>query len=67
MFMKFDEVLIGDGVLDYSTLLRHLDRLDPDLTCFCEHLHSEGLYAVNFARLHHLAESVGTRFLRRGE
>src|SRR5262249_26245677 len=65
MLMKLDEVLIGDGVLDYETLLRHLAALDGDLTCYCEHLPAESLYAVSFERLHRLADEGGTPFIRR--
>jgi sugar phosphate isomerase/epimerase len=66
MFLKFDEVLIGDGVLDYPTLLGHLSRLSPDMPTMCEHLETEGEYAINFARLHRLARAAGTSFHERG-
>jgi sugar phosphate isomerase/epimerase len=65
MLLKFDEVLIGDGVLDYPTYLARVAKLDPDIACYCEHLETEGEYAVNYARLHHLARELGTGFLRR--
>jgi sugar phosphate isomerase/epimerase len=65
MFLKLDEVLIGEGVLDYATLLRHLATLDEDMTCFCEHLETESEYATCFDRLHRMAEQVGARFVRR--
>jgi sugar phosphate isomerase/epimerase len=66
-FLRLDEVLIGDGVLDYTTLLNRLARLDRDLPCFCEHLDAEGDYAINFARLHHLAAKLGHDFVARGQ
>lgn len=65
MLLKFDEVLIGDGVLDYRTYLSRVAKLDPEIACYCEHLASEGDYAVNFARLHRLAAELGTSFLTR--
>jgi sugar phosphate isomerase/epimerase len=65
--LKWDEVHIGDGVLDYATYLRRLADLPPDTPCFCEHFLDERDYALNFARLRHLAERAGTRFLRRGK
>jgi sugar phosphate isomerase/epimerase len=65
MLLKFDEVLIGDGVLDYQTYLSRVAALDPEVACYCEHLDSEGDYAINFARLHRLADELGTGFLRR--
>jgi len=66
MFLKWDEVYVGDGVLDYETYLKRLAQLPPDMPCFCEHMPEERDYVLNFARLHHLAEKAGTRFLGRG-
>jgi sugar phosphate isomerase/epimerase len=60
--LKFDEVLIGDGVLDYPAYLSRLDELDPDLTCFCEHLKTEEQYVANFVRLHDTAGALGLAF-----
>jgi sugar phosphate isomerase/epimerase len=65
MFLKFDEVLIGDGVLDYERYLTRLFALDRELTCYCEHLRDEGEYAINFERLHRLAGELGFSFHRR--
>jgi sugar phosphate isomerase/epimerase len=63
--LKLDEVPIGDGVLDYDTLLRRLLELDGDVVCFCEHLADEAEYGRNFARLHALAQEHGFAFERR--
>jgi sugar phosphate isomerase/epimerase len=65
MFVKWDEVLIGDGVLDYDTYLRRLAELPPDTPCFCEHLKHEAEFTENFNRLHERAGRLGLRFLRR--
>ena len=65
MFIKWDEVLVGDGVMDYTTLLRKLAGLDADLPCFCEHLAGEDQYAENFRRLHERADAAGVPFRRR--
>jgi sugar phosphate isomerase/epimerase len=65
MALRWDEVLVGDGVMDYPVYLRGLDALDPDLPCFCEHLQTEAAYAENFARLHRVAASADLRFLSR--
>lgn len=65
MIIRWDEVPIGDGVLDYPAYLGGLARLDPDLACFCEHLATEAQYAENFARAHAAAERAGVRFLER--
>jgi hypothetical protein len=65
MALRWDEILVGDGVMDYPALLRGLAALDADLTCFCEHLPTEADYGKNFARLHRVAGSAGLRFLPR--
>ncbi|HEU5224925.1 MAG TPA: TIM barrel protein [Actinomycetota bacterium] len=65
MALRWDEVLVGDGVMDYPAYLRGLAALDPDLPCFCEHLPTEADYAENFARLRRIAAAEGLRFLPR--
>jgi sugar phosphate isomerase/epimerase len=65
MMLKWDEVLVGDGVLDYGALLGRLADLEADLTCCCEHLRSEAEYETNFARIHETARRAGVRFLPR--
>ena len=65
MFLKWDEVYIGDGVMDYETFLRRLAKLPADTTCFCEHMPKESDFALNFTRLHELARKVGVQFLPR--
>jgi len=67
LMLKWDEVLIGEGVLDYDAYLRHLATLPADTPGFCEHLAGENEYVANFARLHEAAERAGMRFLRRTE
>lgn len=67
MVLKWDEVLIGEGVVDYDAYLRGLAGLDPDLPCFCEHLPTEADYVENFTRAHAAAARAGVRFLRREE
>jgi sugar phosphate isomerase/epimerase len=62
MFLKLDEVLIGDGVMDYHTYVRRVSELPGDIACFCEHLQEEGDYAINFARLHKIAADLGVSF-----
>jgi sugar phosphate isomerase/epimerase len=63
--LKLDEVEIGKGVVDYPSYLTRLDGLDPDLTCYCEHLETEEEYARNFATLHGLAGGIGHPFVGR--
>ena len=65
MFLKWDEVFIGDGVMDYQTFLTRLATLPKDTPCFCEHIDTEKDYALNFARLHYVAKKAGVSFRRR--
>lgn len=64
--MHLDECRIGEGEMDYPTLLRLIDRTMPeDITCYCEHLSSEADYIHNIRVLHETAESVGVVFKKR--
>jgi sugar phosphate isomerase/epimerase len=65
MFLKWDEVIIGDGVLDYDTYLKKLNSLPPDTPCYCEHLPDERDYALNIARVKYFAEKAGVEFVMR--
>ncbi|MAE63325.1 MAG: hypothetical protein CMJ18_03560 [Phycisphaeraceae bacterium] len=65
LFLKWDEVKIGDGVMDYDTYLKRISRLPEDVPCFCEHLPNEEAYILNFNRLHERAARAGVEFLRR--
>ena len=67
MFLKWDEVYIGDGVMDYDTYLKRLADLPADTPCYCEHMAEQRDYALCFARLHHLADKAGMKFLRRDD
>jgi len=62
MYMKFDEVPIGDGIMDYEAFIRRTAGLERDIPCFVEHFPTEGDFAKSFARLHHLAKKAGTGF-----
>lgn len=65
MALKWDEVLIGDGVIDQAAVLGGLAQLDPDLACFCEHLATQADYETAFARLHEIAAKADLRFIPR--
>jgi sugar phosphate isomerase/epimerase len=59
--LHFDEVMIGDGALDYRTYLTELDRLDADVPLMLEHL--EGAeYATARERLFALGRNAGVSF-----
>jgi sugar phosphate isomerase/epimerase len=64
-FFSMKEVRIGEGSMDYPTFIKRLAALPPDIPCYCEHLDSEGDYAINFARLHHTARESGNSFIKR--
>ncbi|MFO1141565.1 MAG: TIM barrel protein [Amaricoccus sp.] len=55
--LHLDEVMIGDGVLDYPTYLRELARL-PDVPLMLEHLDGAE-YAVARDRLFAIAQAAG--------
>jgi sugar phosphate isomerase/epimerase len=59
--LHFDEVMIGDGVMDYPAYLGELDRLGRDVPLMLEHL--EGAeYAVARDRLFAVGRDVGIGF-----
>ena len=67
-FLKFDEVSVGDGVMDYETFLKRIDRdLPPDMTVFTEHWRTDEEYVTAIGRLHTAADQAGVRFLRRND
>ena len=65
MQIRWDEVMVGDGVMNLEAYLGGLAGLDPELPCFCEHLATEAEYVESFTRLHRIADRIGARFLPR--
>lgn len=65
MFLKWDEVNIGDGVMDYDTYLKKIATLPTDTPCFTEHFVDARDFFISFTRLHHLAKKAGVHFKRR--
>lgn len=65
--LRWEEVDLGEGNMDFDAYFRHAATLDPDMTCFCEHFASEADYARNFAHAHRLAARSGHTFRRRRE
>lgn len=57
-----DEVRPGLGYLDYRTLLRELDKLDPDMPLMIEHLHAEEDYRLSAAYIRGVADEIGVVF-----
>jgi sugar phosphate isomerase/epimerase len=56
----FDEVLIGEGGLDYIKLLQLIDSTQPgDIPVLLEHLHGEAVYDRAAASLRNLAVKAG--------
>lgn len=64
-FLKFDEVKVGDGDMDYPTFIAQLSRMDPDFPCMCEHLEVESDFLISFERLHGLAAELGVTWRKR--
>ncbi len=57
-----DEVRPGLGYLDYRTMLRELDKLDPDTPLMIEHLHAEEDYRLSAAYIRGVADEIGLAF-----
>lgn len=57
-----DEVRPGLGQLDYRTLLRELDKLDPDTPLMIEHLHTAEDYRLSAEYIRAVADDVGVVF-----
>jgi sugar phosphate isomerase/epimerase len=64
-FLKFDERVVGDGVLDVPTYIGHIAKMDENFPCMCEHLEVEEDYVVSFERLHRIAADLGTSWIPR--
>ena len=63
--LRWEEVDLGDGHMDFDTYFRHVAALDEDMTCFCEHFATEADYSRNFAHAHTLAARAGHDFKQR--
>ena len=61
MFLRMDEVMPGEGILDYDLFLRRVDSLSPDIPVYTEHWHTDEQYMEAIGRLHALAASAGIR------
>lgn len=59
--LHFDEVQIGDGMLDYATYLRELDRMSRDVPLLLEHLDGPE-YALGRDRIFAAGDAAGVRF-----
>ena len=59
---KLDEVRPGTGGLDYVTLLKELDRLEPDTPLLLEHLPSQDEYAKAAEHVRSVARQIGVAF-----
>jgi len=59
--VQIDETYIGDGVLDYNTYLKEIDKLDPPPTLMIEHLNeSQLIKGLKF--IFKKAEEIGITF-----
>lgn len=57
-----DEVRPGLGYLDYRTLLRELNKLDPDAPLMIEHLRTEEEYRLSATYICGVADEIGVTF-----
>jgi sugar phosphate isomerase/epimerase len=62
--LHLDEVQIGEGVLDYGTYLRELDRMPRDVPLMLEHLDGPA-YAVARDRIFAFGDKAGVTFWKR--
>jgi sugar phosphate isomerase/epimerase len=62
--LHFDEVMIGEGQLDYRTYLRELDRLPRDVPLLLEHLEGEA-YAAARDAVFAVGDDIGVGFTGR--
>ena len=58
-----DEVRPGLGHLDYPTLLRELNKLDPDMPLMIEHLKTEEAYRLSAKYIRSVADEIGLTFV----
>ncbi len=65
MFMRLDEVMPGEGVLDYDLFLRRIDELSPDMPVYTEHWQSDEEYVQAIQRLRGLAEAAEAKMVTR--
>ena len=63
--LHFDEIIIGQGLLDYRTFLSELDRLGRDVPLMMEHL-DDPHYAVARDAVFRVGDEIGISFLGRG-
>lgn len=57
--VHLDEVVPGEGVLDYAVFLQQLDRLDPDTPLMLEHLETKDQYQRAAAHIRGVAATQG--------
>jgi sugar phosphate isomerase/epimerase len=62
--LEFAETQIGDGVLDYRTYLRELDRLPREVPLMLEHLDAPA-YATARDRIFAVGDDIGVAFAKR--
>jgi len=59
--LHLDEVQIGEGMLDYRTYLRELDRMPREVPLLLEHLEGPA-YAVARDRIFAVGDEIGVKF-----
>jgi sugar phosphate isomerase/epimerase len=64
--LHFDEIIIGQGVLDYGTYLSQLDRMPYEVPLMLEHLNGDE-YAVARDEVFAVGDKVGVAFRHRAK
>ena len=62
--LELSEAQIGEGVMDYRTYLRELDRMPREVPLMLEHLDGPA-YAVARDRIFAVGDEIGVKFARR--
>lgn len=61
--VHLDEAIPGQGGMDYRTLLRELEQVNPDLPLMCEHLLSAADYEQAVAHIRQVAQDLGIKLI----
>lgn len=63
--LQLEEVLPGDGSMDYDRYVQRLDELPDDVAVFTEHWETDEEFVETMHRLHDIAERNGVTFVER--
>lgn len=61
--LVIEEKMVGDGALDLTRVLRHVEAISPNATAFVEHLDTDKQYADSIRYLRSISEEAGVNIL----